>query len=90
VLVPHAGRFAMHKLAVYALRSDAAKRDKDATQAALLVATIAEHQDFLLDDAIAAMDRTLRSKAKPGARRALELLGSHHAAASHCLEKLVA
>src|SRR5258708_31765610 len=42
VLVPHAGRFCIQKLAVYELRSDAAKREKDIAQSALLAAALAE------------------------------------------------
>ncbi len=88
VLIPHAGRFCVHKLAVYSLRSDSAKREKDVGQAALLAAVLAEHNDFLLIDAIEAMDRTLRSKVKPGAQRALVLLGSEHVAATRLLAAL--
>jgi hypothetical protein len=89
VLVPHAGRFCIHKLAVYALRSDHAKRDKDAQQAALLVAALADGHDFLLEEAVEAMDRALKSKIKPGARKALELLGTRFPTATRELEALV-
>ncbi len=88
VMVPHAGRFCLHKLAVYVLRSDNAKREKDAAQAALLAAVLAEHQDFLLKDAVEGLDRTLRSKVKAGAQRALSLLGAGHPAAAALLAPL--
>jgi len=88
VAVPHAGRFCLHKLAVYALRSDHAKRDKDLAQATLLAAVLAEHQEFLLDDALTALDRTMRAKVKPGAARALQLLGTQHAAAAERLASI--
>jgi hypothetical protein len=89
VLVPHAGRFCLHKLAVYALRPDAAKRDNDVAQAALLAAALAAQDEFLLDEAADALDRALRKKLKPGARRALTLLGDDHPAAAERLGALV-
>jgi hypothetical protein len=88
VTVPHAGRFCLHKLAVYALRSDNAKRDKDVSQAAWLAAVLAEQQEFLLDEAIDALDRTMRSKLKAGAAQAVRLLGSAHPAAHERLAPL--
>jgi hypothetical protein len=59
ILVPNAGRYCIHKLAVYALRSssDQAKRDKDAFQAAALAAALADDQEFSLEEAIDAMDK---------------------------------
>jgi len=83
VLVPHPGRFCVHKLAVYSLRSgfDAARREKDVAQAALLAATLAREQEFLFADAVEAMDRGLRAKVRAGARRALSLLADPEAAA---------
>jgi len=86
--IPHAGRFCVHKLAVYSLRSDSAKREKDLAQAALLAAVLAENQDFLLGDAIEGMDRTLRTKARAGAQRAISLLETSHPAAARLLEAL--
>jgi len=82
VVVPHAGRFCVHKLAVYSLRSgfDHPKREKDVFQAALIAAALAREQEFLLTDAIGEMDRGLRAKAKAGARRALALLEDSPAA----------
>jgi hypothetical protein len=90
ILVPNAGRFCIHKLAVYALRSgsDNPKRDKDAFQAPALAAALAADQDFILREAIDAMDRPLRAKARPGVRRALAWLGEGHAEARATLESL--
>ena len=79
----------MHKLAVYSLRSDGAKREKDIAQATLLAAALAEGQEFLVEDAAAAMDRALRSRVKAGARRALDLLGDDHDAAKRLFAALV-
>jgi len=91
VRVPHAGRFCVHKLAVYSLRSgaDNPKREKDVAQAALLAALMAEHSEFLLTDAVEAMPREMRNKVKPGARRALELLGVGHPTATTVLKALL-
>lgn len=90
VSVPHAGRFCVHKLAVYSLRSgkDNPKREKDVFQAALLAAALAEDRDFMLLDAIEGMDKALRAKAKAGAKRALELLDTSHPEAARQLEAL--
>ena len=90
VTVPDAGRYAVHKLAVYAMRqaADSAKREKDAFQAAALAAVLAPEQDFVLQAAIDAMSRTLRAKARLGARRALQWLGESHARASELLASL--
>src|SRR6266545_1334230 len=91
IAVPHAGRYCVHKLAVYALRSgsDNPKRDKDAFHAAALAAAIAPEQDFLLEEAIAAMRKPMRAKVRAGARRALEWLGENHAEAARLLQPLV-
>ena len=90
VTVPHAGRFCVHKLAVYSLRAGAnnPKSHKDVAQAALLAAAIAQEQDFLLHDAIADMEKPLRAKAKAGARRAIELLQTEHPEAVSLLQDL--
>src|SRR5204862_5547475 len=90
IRVPDAGRFCIHKLAVYSLRpaSDSAKREKDAFQAAALAAALAPDQDFLLDAAVAAMTRGLRAKVRPGARRAVEWLRAAHPVAAELLEPL--
>jgi hypothetical protein len=88
VAIPHAGRYCIHKMAVYSLRTDAAKREKDLAQAALLAAALAEQQDFLINDAIDAMDRALRAKVKAGARRVLDLLGDEQPGAARLLEAL--
>jgi hypothetical protein len=76
IAVPHAGRFALHKLAVYALRPPAedAKRAKDLDQATTLFEALAEDADVLLDGAAEAMPEALRAKARAGARRALETI----------------
>ncbi len=90
VIVPHAGRFCVHKLAVYSLRAggDNPKSQKDVAQAALLAAAITQEQDFLLHDAIASMDKTLRAKAKAGAKRAIALLQAEHPEAANLLAHL--
>jgi hypothetical protein len=89
VAVPHAGRFCLHKLAVYALRSDHAKREKDVAQAALLAAVLAQHQELLLDEAVDALDRTMRAKVKPGAARVVAIVGREHPEAADRLAALV-
>jgi YD repeat-containing protein len=90
VVVPHAGRFCVHKLALYALRGGVGnpKREKDVLQAALLAAALSQGQEFLLDEAIKAADRTLRAKASPGVKRALDLLGDEHPEAARRIEAL--
>lgn len=77
VTVPHAGWFCLHKLALYALRTgaDNPKREKDVLQAATLAQTLALKNDFLLTDAIEGMDSKLKSRIRPGVKRALALLG---------------
>jgi hypothetical protein len=77
IVVPNAGRYCIHKLAVYAMRSTSqiAKRDKDVFHAATLAAVLAPEQDVVLVDAVEAMNKTIRAKARAGARRALEWLG---------------
>ncbi len=91
IVVPHPGRFCVHKLAVYSLRSgkDNPKREKDAHQAALLAAALASDQDFMLTEAIEAAARPLRSMAKAGAQRAIKLLGDDHPEAAEQLAVLV-
>jgi hypothetical protein len=48
---------------------DNPKREKDVTQAAVLAAALARDQDFVLKEAIDAMDRTLRARAGRGQTR---------------------
>jgi hypothetical protein len=90
VVVPQPGRLCIHKLVVYSLRSTSFgdKREKDVAQAAVLAAALAEDREFELTDAIEVMDRSLRTKAKPGARRAIELLTAFHANAVDILAAL--
>lgn len=90
VVVPHAGRFCLHKFALYELRSGSEhpKREKDLHQAAALAVALAEDQDFLLADAIKAADGRLRAKLKPGVRRALSMIENDHAAAARLLKPL--
>ena len=90
IMVPHAGRFCVHKLALYSMRGGGnnPKAQKDLSQAALLAAAIVHEQDFLLHDAIAAMEKPLREKAKAGAKRAIELLKESHPEAAGRLEAL--
>jgi hypothetical protein len=91
VAVPHAGRFCIHKLAVHSLRgsSDTAKGEKDIFQAAALAAILGEEQDYLLHEAINALSRSLRSRAKAGARRVHKMLQADHPAAAEILEDLI-
>ncbi len=91
VTVPHPGRFCLHKLALFALRTgaDNPKREKDALQAALLASTIASDQEFLLMDAIESMDSKMRSKVRPGVARVLTLLKDNAGEATRLLETLV-
>ncbi len=88
VAIPDAGRYCVHKLALYSLRtgSDNPKRAKDVAQAALLAAAMSENHEFLLSDAIGHMDPALRSKVKPGAREAISLLRAHHPDSARQLE----
>ena len=89
VTVPHGGRFCVHKLAVYALRGgNNPKSQKDVAQAALLAAAMSQDQEFMLHDAIGAMDKALRSKAKAGARRAIGLLERDYPEAAGLLAAL--
>ena len=92
VIVPSAGRYCVHKLAVYSLRSasDRPKRDKDVFHAAALAAALATEQDVLLLDAAEAMTKTMRAKARAGARRALEWLGGNRPEAAEVLERIAA
>jgi hypothetical protein len=84
VTVPHAGWYCLHKLALYALRTgaDNPKREKDVLQAAVLAQALAQKNDFLLTEAIDGMDSKLRTRIRPGVKRALALLGdgAHEAA----------
>lgn len=91
ITVPHAGRFCVHKLAVYSLRGGLgnAKREKDVLQAALLAAALAQGQEFLLDEAIHAMDKALRVRVRAGAKRVLGLLGENHPEAARRIEALI-
>lgn len=91
VTVPHPGWFCLHKLALYELRTgaDNPKREKDVLQAAVLALALAQDQDFFLTEAVANMDRKLRSKVSPGAKRALTLLKEGPPEAVRLLEPLV-
>lgn len=90
VTVPHPGWFCLHKLALFELRTgaDNPKREKDVLQAAMLASALAQDQDFFLTEAIEKMDSKLRSKIKPGARRALALLKGGGPEAARLLEPL--
>jgi hypothetical protein len=90
VTVPHAGRFCLHKLAVFQLRAraDSAKREKDVYQAAVVAAALAQDQDFLLVEAKRGTDARLRGKLKAGARRALALLEDGFPEAARFIEGL--
>jgi YD repeat-containing protein len=90
VTVPHPGRFCLHKLALFRLRSasDSPKREKDVHQAAILAAALARDQEFLLLEARRAADSSLRSKLKSGAKRAMALLEDSSPEAAKFLESL--
>jgi hypothetical protein len=90
VVVPHAGRYCVHKLAVYSMRSgeDTAKREKDVLQAAIVAAALGCEQELLLSEAISEMDRPLRAKARHGARRVVTLLEDLHPDAASIIEPL--
>jgi hypothetical protein len=90
VAVPHAGRFCVHKFALQRLRgqSDEPKREKDMFQAVTLAAILAREQDFSLRDAIDAMNKPLRMRARPAAVRAIKILKEDHPAAAQMLESL--
>jgi len=90
IVVPHPGRYCVHKLAVYSLRSgkDNPKREKDVHQAALLAAAMAEDQDYMFAEAMAAAAKPLRAMAKAGAQRALKLLEADHPEAAEQLAVL--
>ncbi len=91
VTVPHAGWFCLHKLALYSLRTgaDNPKREKDVFQAAVLVQALARKADFLLTEAIEGMDSKLKTRIRPGVKRALVLLGDGAPEATEVLERLV-
>lgn len=90
ISVPHPGWFCLHKLALYALRTgaDDPKRQKDVFQAAILASALAHEQDFLLAEAVESMDSKLRSRVKPGIKRALVLLKDGSSEAMRLLEPL--
>jgi hypothetical protein len=68
--------------------SDSPKREKDIVQSATLAATLAQEQDFLLEEAIDAMNAPLRSRVKPAVKHALKLLQSDYPGAVQLLEQL--
>ena len=90
VAVPSAGRFCLHKLALYSMRkaSDGAKRDKDVFQAAVLMAALSADQDYVIDDAADALTVELRKLLKTGAQRAVELLTNDFGEAAERLRRL--
>lgn len=90
VIVPHPGRFCIHKLAVHALRgaTDSAKREKNVFQSAVLAAALAEEHDFFLQEAIEAMSRPLKTRVKPAAKRVSQILQAHYPAAAEILTRL--
>lgn len=90
VSVPHPGRFCVHKLAVFSLRSggDNPKRRKDLEQAAVLAEALEEEREFLLIEAIEAVPSSMRSKVRAGAREAAASLEPRHPAAAQRLASL--
>jgi hypothetical protein len=91
VAVPHAGRLCIHKLAVPTPRgsTDTPKGEKDVFQSVVLAATLARGQDFILQEAIDAMNKPLRARVKSGVRRALNMLQSDYPDAAQILKRLV-
>lgn len=77
VTVPHAGWYCLHKLALYSLRTgaDNPKREKDVLQATVLAQALIQKGDFLLAEAVDGLDAKLKKRIRPGAKRALALLG---------------
>ena len=90
ITVPHPGWFCLHKLALFSLRTgaDNPKREKDVFQAAVLAAALTREQDFLLNEAIVGMDKTLRARLKLGAKRALKYLADDYPEAAQIMESL--
>ena len=90
VTVPHPGWFCLHKLALYSLRTgaDNPKREKDVSQAAMLAEVLAEKQEYVLKEAIEGMDGKLKSRIKPGVKRALALLGNERSEGAAILTSL--
>lgn len=90
VTVPHPGRFCLHKLALYDLRSraDDSKREKDVFQAAVIASALARDQDYLLTDAIKEAHGKLKSKMSGGVKLALKLLKDDQSEAAELLAKL--
>ncbi len=75
VTVPDAGRFCVHKMVVYSLRTnDNAKRQKDIYQAAMLALILGSEQESLLREAIDDLPNAMRTIAKSGARKVITLL----------------
>lgn len=90
VTVPHAGWFCLHKLALYSLRTgaDNPKREKDVFQAAVLAQALMHKSDFLLTEAIEGMDAKLKTRVRPGAKRARALVGEGAPETADLLAKL--
>jgi len=68
--------------------ADIPKREKDAFQSVLLAAVLAQEQEFLLREAIEAMTKQLRSRARPGVKRALKILQADHPDAAEIIQQL--
>jgi len=89
VVIPNAGRYCIHKLAVFAMRRGAnPKGAKDLNQAAILAAALTQQDDFMLTEAIDAAAPSLKRLAKTGAKAAITLLGTGYPAAANHLAAL--
>ena len=89
VAIPDAGRYCVHKLAVYSLRGgNNPKRAKDLQQAALLAVAMTHERDFKLRDAIDALSPSLRRLAKAGARDASAMITGDHVEAADALRAI--
>lgn len=82
VMVPQAGRFCVHKLAVSALRgSTSTKAEKDIFQSAVMAAVIARDREYEIDEAFDEADIAMRKKISEGAAKALKYLEKYPEAA---------
>jgi hypothetical protein len=90
IVVPHPGWLCLHKLVLYSVRTggENPKREKDLLQAVVLASVLAQDQEFFLTDAIDGTDAKIRSRMKPGIKRALALLKDDSPEAARLIEPL--
>jgi hypothetical protein len=78
VKVPRPERLAWHKMLVSTLRrQESHKRGKDLVQAAVLVAALAEREAGALEDAYAALPRSVRKNVRTAAGEVLKEVTKH-------------